>query len=295
MSERLSSYPSIYALGHRLIADLFDGPVTVEEKIDGSQFSMARVNGELVCRSKGQQIVVGAPEKMFLPAVTSAVNLDLRDGWVYRCEYLKSPKHNTLAYSRIPANHLILFDVMTSYETYLTPLEKAQEAARLGLEVVPVFVSHAEICVDYIRPMLDRESVLGGCKIEGIVVKNYARFSIDKKILIGKFVSQEFKERHQKAWKVSNPGPADVTQHIISELATEARYKKAVQHLNEAGKLSGTPTDIGPLLAELSSDLEREEADSIKEALFKHFFPQIRRGVSGGFPSWYKKSIGILE
>jgi ATP-dependent RNA circularization protein (DNA/RNA ligase family) len=33
------SYPSIYALGHRAIRELFDGPVVVEEKIDGSQFS----------------------------------------------------------------------------------------------------------------------------------------------------------------------------------------------------------------------------------------------------------------
>jgi len=294
MSEHLSSYPSIYALGHRSIADLFDGPVTVEEKIDGSQFSMARVNGELVCRSKGQQIIVGAPEKMFAAAVETAQKLDLHEGWVYRCEYLKSPKHNTLAYSRIPKDHLILFDVMTGYEIYLTPAAKKFEAVRLGLEVVPCFLS-GETCVDDLRPFMDHESTLCGCKIEGVVVKNYARFGTDKKILIGKFVSQEFKERHQKAWKVSNPGPADVTQHIISELKTDARWRKAVQHLRDAGKLAGTPQDIGPLLIELGTDTEREESDAIKEALFKHFWPQIRRGIASGFPEFYKKEIGIIE
>jgi len=32
-------YCQIYNLGHRAIADLLRGPVIIEEKIDGSQFS----------------------------------------------------------------------------------------------------------------------------------------------------------------------------------------------------------------------------------------------------------------
>jgi len=38
--NHLGSYPSIYNLGHRYLGDLLDGPVVVEEKVDGSQFSM---------------------------------------------------------------------------------------------------------------------------------------------------------------------------------------------------------------------------------------------------------------
>jgi len=292
----LSSYPSIYALGHRYLADLFNGPITVEEKVDGSQFSMARINGVLKCRSKGQEIHIDGPEKMFAAAVETAKKLDLRDGWVYRCEYLKSPKHNTLAYSRIPVDHLILFDVMTGPETYLSPGRKREEADHLGIECIPIFLSHSGgESPEKIRNFLDRESILGGCKVEGVVVKNYARFGIDKKILIGKFVSAEFKEKHQHAWKKSNPGPANVTQHLIGELRTEARWRKAIQHLRDAGKLGGVPQDIGPLLIELAADTEREESNAIKEALFKYFWPQIRRGISGGFPEFYKKEIGIIE
>jgi len=291
----IGSYPSIYALGHRYLADLFDGRVTVEEKIDGSQFSFARVNGVLKCRSKGQEIHVDGPEKMFAPAVEVAKSLPLNDGWVYRAEYLKSPKHNTLAYSRIPKNHLILFDVMVGLEIYLTPFEKLWEAARLGLECVPVFTFRRPVgSAEELRELMERESFLGGCKIEGVVVKNYARCGVDKKILIGKFVSEAFKERHKHGWKKSNPGPGDFVQHLIGELKTEARYRKAVQHLKEAGKLGGIPQDIGPLLVELAADTEREESDAIKEALFKHFFPQIQRGVSAGFAEWYKKEIGIV-
>lgn len=39
MTDSWHSYPSIYALGHRAIVDLLKGPVFIEEKIDGSQFS----------------------------------------------------------------------------------------------------------------------------------------------------------------------------------------------------------------------------------------------------------------
>jgi hypothetical protein len=291
----LSSYPSIYALGHRYLADLFDGPVTVEEKIDGSQFSMARVNGVLKCRSRGQEIHVDGPEKMFAPAVEVAKSLPLTEGWVYRGEYLKSPKHNTLTYGRIPVNHIILFDVMTGPETYLTWEAKADEAKRLGLEVVPMFLSgNFGKSVEDVRPFLNAESCLGGCKVEGVVVKNYARFGVDKKILIGKFVSEAFKEKHQHAWKKSNPGPGDFVQHLITELKTEARWRKAIQHLKEAGTLGGIPQDIGPLLIHLDADTEREESDAIKEALFKYFWPEIRRGIAGGFPEFYKKEIGII-
>src|SRR3990167_7209919 len=100
--DRLYSYPSIYSIGHKAIEDLFSSPVLIEEKLDGSQFSMSLVDGQLLCRSKNQQIVVDEPEKMFSKAIETAKSLDLHPGWIYRCEYLRAPKHNTLAYDRVP-------------------------------------------------------------------------------------------------------------------------------------------------------------------------------------------------
>lgn len=73
--ETINSYPQVYAVGHRVIKDLFVGEVAVEEKIDGSQFSMGVVNGELCCRSKGKQIILDAPEKMFTKAIETATEL----------------------------------------------------------------------------------------------------------------------------------------------------------------------------------------------------------------------------
>jgi len=292
--SNLSSYPSIYTLGHRYLNELLCGPVVVEEKVDGSQFSMCRNHdGSLSVRSKGQDIHIGAVPQLFNHAVDTAASLDLRPGWVYRGEYLSKPKHNVQAYARIPKQHIILFDVMTGPETYLQYDDKCAEAERLGLEVVPTFYVGAlpGISDDQIRDFLDHDSILGGCKVEGFVIKNYNRFGIDKKILIGKFVSPEFKERHGGEWKKANPGTNDVVQNLVTQLKTEARWRKAVQHLRDNGTLVGGPEDIGPLMCELQKDLEREEGDFIRDHLYEHFIKQIKRGVCGGFPEFYKGTL----
>jgi hypothetical protein len=290
--KMLSSYPSVYALGHRAIQEILTGPVVVEEKIDGSQFSMGRtLDGELVCRSKGQHIFVEKPEGMFAQAVDAAKQLPLTPGWTYRCEYLRVPKHNTLVYGRIPKNHLIVFDVMTGLETYLSPFEKRNEADRIGLDCVPCFHVGSPASINEVAEYLNRESCLGGCKIEGVVIKNYNLFTVDKKIAVAKFVSAEFKEKHGVEWKKSNPGRSDVIGGIVAALKTEARYRKGVQHLQERNELTQSLKDIGPLIAEVGKDVQKEEEQFIKDHLFNYFWPSIRSGVIAGVPDFYKNHL----
>lgn len=298
--NHISSYPSIYAIGHRSIQGIFSSPVVIEEKIDGSQFSMSSTNGVLSCRSKGQQIVVDAPEKLFAAGVETAKSLDLHDGWTYRCEYLSKPKHNTLAYSRVPAEHLIVFDVMTAPEVYLSVPEKQSEAQRIGLECVPCF-AYPQIELEngmtasLAETLLQHDSILGGCKIEGFVVKNYNVITLEKKIAIAKYVSEAFKEKHQHQWKVSNPSSGDFITSLTASLKTEARWSKAVQHLRDDGKLVNAPQDIPVLIREVQADVAKDEKEEIKDALFKHFYPQINRGVIAGLPEWYKTQIGVAQ
>lgn len=87
--NQIHSYPSVYQVGHRAIADIFKSIVLIEEKLDGSQFSFGMVDGELVCRSKGKQLLLDAPEKMFSRAVEVVKGLHLTDGWIYRGEYFQ--------------------------------------------------------------------------------------------------------------------------------------------------------------------------------------------------------------
>lgn len=284
------SYCSIFNIGHRVLAEFVTQPVQVEEKVDGSQFSFGRFGGELKVRSKGKQMQPDAPEKMFAAGVEAIAQLDLHDGWTYRGEYLQKPKHNALVYDRVPAGHVILFDINRGEEDYLTYEEKAAEAARLGLEVVPLLYQGV-ITNEILMELLEKTSVLGGQKIEGVVLKNYRMFGPDKKVLMGKYVSEGFKEVHRKAWGEANPKQGDIIQRLVTGLRTEARWDKAVIHLREAGELEDDPRDIGKLMKSVGQDVAREEADTIKDELFKWAWPQIQRAVTSGLPEWYKKKL----
>lgn len=291
----INSYPSIYTVGHKGIENLFDGPVIIEEKIDGSQFSMGVIDGELICRSKGAQINIDEPEKMFKKAVETAKTIWkarlFLDNVIYRCEYLQKPKHNTLAYARIPKHNLILFDVMISEEKYLSPQGKFIEAERFGMEAVPLLYEGEIIHMDQLLSFLPVDSVLGGTKIEGIVIKNYEQFTRSKKIAIGKLVSEDFKEKHSGEWRKSNPTQTNILEHLIETYRHENRWKKAVQHLRDSGDLENSPRDIGKLIREIPADILKEHEEEIKETLFKHFWPKIKRGVTRGMPEWYKQEL----
>src|ERR1700722_8510099 len=96
----INSYSSIFNIGHKALENLFAEQVLVEEKVDGSQLSFAIIEGELHMRSKGAVIIPQEPEPMFKNAADYVLELynrwQLKPDTVYRCEYLKSPSHNTL-------------------------------------------------------------------------------------------------------------------------------------------------------------------------------------------------------
>ena len=288
------SYASIFNLGHAAVRALNDVPIYMEEKVDGSQFSFGIFDGEVRCRSKGQQLNVDAPEGMFAKAVASVLERKdkLVDGVTYRGEYLSKPKHNALAYGRVPAGHIIIFDICPGEEMYVSPTLKQSEAARLGLECVPVLYRGA-LDQGKILELLGTESVLGGQKIEGFVVKqeNVTLYGNDKKALIGKYVSEAFKEVHAHNWKIANPKQGDVLQVIGAGLSTEARWRKAVQHLREAGLLEGTPRDIGKLIVEVPTDILIDTEDQIRTALWNWAWPHLKRMSTAGLAEWYKKEL----
>lgn len=297
MMDSWHSYPSIYAMGHRLLKDLLTVDVNVEEKIDGSQFSFGLDPSDgLVCRSKGAVLNIDAPEKMFARAVETAKAYansgSLVAGWTYRAEYLARPKHNTLAYDRVPANHLMLFDVNTGRESYLSYEDKTEEGERLGLEVVPR-LAHGRLTLERFRELLETTSRLGGQKIEGVVVKptGYDLWGPDHKVLMGKFVSEAFKEAHSLAWKETSPKSGDILDKLRGTYAVQGRWQKAVQHLAERGELEGSPRDIGKLIREAQADVEKECAEEIAAKLLEWALPHIRRGCVAGLPEWYKETL----
>lgn len=290
----IPSYPKIWNLGHPQLAELFYDDVIVEEKVDGSQFSFCiGTDGGLRFRSKSAVIYERAPDKMFAKAVEAvcAVRELLTPRWVYRAEYLKSPKHNALSYHRTPRNHLAIYDIMTGQEEYIGPSFKADEASALGFDVVPHLFSGRIQSPEQLAALLDRESFLGGAKIEGVVIKNYKRFGRDGKVLLGKHVSEDFKEVAKHEWKKSNPANKDMLSILMAEYRTSPRWAKAVHRLRDAGALENDPRDIGMLIKAIQNDITEECQEEIAAKLLRWALPNVLRGAVRGFPEWYKERL----
>lgn len=294
--ERLHGFPKVWSLGHPAIAELFDGEVVVQEKVDGSQFTAGvTADGVLRCRSRGAEIDTDAPVDLFAPAVATFRRLHeegkLVEGWQYRGEAVCRPKHNTLAYGRAPSGGVILFDVDVGLEDRVDPDVLDQIADVLGLEVVPLLYQGVIHSAEQLKALLDTESCLGGCKVEGVVAKNYSRWGEDGKMLMGKLVSEAFKETHHHDWKARNPKRADLMESIIDAYATARRWEKAVERLRDDGKLENSPRDIGLLIREVPDDVLEECGGEIKDLIFRHFWPEIKKGITRGLPDWYKNTL----
>jgi hypothetical protein len=297
MSE-IHSYPSIYNLGHKAIADLLKGLVIVEEKVDGSQISFGKRDGKLFARSKGATLNLVAPDGMFSEAcaVINSLRDKLPNNMVFRGEYLRRPHHNVLTYDRTPDNHIIIFDVENSGEQdFFSPEAKRIAAEGIGLECVPVLYRGIVDSLEKLRELLETPSILGGQKIEGVVIKpeSYDLYGRDKKVLMGKYVSESFKEVHARTWKQEHgtKSNGEILQVLGDALATPARWQKAVIHLREEGKIADDPRDIGLLIPAIQEDVLKECSELIREKLFSWAWPQLKRSVTRGMPEWYKSQL----
>lgn len=293
----------VYNLGHRALEELFDGsPLVIQEKVDGSQCQFAWNSlDQFTFRSKNVTIVEDdvylADGNAFQPAIDHLMGIPKMArpvGLIFRAECVTKPRHHTLTYDRVPRGGLVIFDIL-DMQMHLSPKNGffiKGMAGHLGVEAVPEFKTTLVKDLGELQELAQRESFLGGPKMEGVVIKNYLHHDpiTSKYPLMGKFVRPEFREKHSRQWKKDQPGRKDVLIGIIDSLNTEARFEKAVQYLRDSVGLDDSPKDIGPLMKRVKQDV-MEEIDWITEQLVGAFIKDIERGIGRGLPEWYKDRL----
>lgn len=293
------SYGKIFTLGSAGTAQALTGPVVIQEKVDGSQFSFGiDAEGNYVFKSKNQPLHIEAPAKMFEEAVTSAHRAleklqrkeSKREIYFYG-EYLQKPKHNALTYDRVPKGHIVLFEGV--YELRHMGREYLQYFADMfELDIIPQ-LHEGEINLHELGPLYkDVKSFLGGVNMEGIVIKNYGQhivYNNNLYPLFTKVVCPAFKERNSEAQKEFKKG-WDLNEFILS-FKSEARWVKALQRIKENGEYTGEPKDIANLIKEVQKDLADEEKETIKHALYRAYIKDITRVAVSGLPEWYKNLL----
>jgi hypothetical protein len=295
----INAFPKIFAIGSRQTERLFMGEVEITEKIDGSQIGFGVINGELFIRSKGARMYVDNPEKMFsiaIDIINDRYKTGLLDeGLFYYGEYLRSPRHNIIHYGRVPNNHIALYGVYyTKNQSWADYSNIELEAKRLDLESVPLLHQGKINSIEELKVNLSRISILGKEKIEGFIVKNYAeQLMIGGQViplLMGKYVSEDFKEVHKKEWKSENTNKGK-WEIYKSQFCNTARWSKAIHYLRDSGLIDFSPKDIGKLIKRIQEDITEEEKENIKEWLFNEFGGELLRESIKGFPQWYKEYL----
>lgn len=293
----LHSYPKILPLVGKYAGLVIGRPVEVTEKVDGSMFAFGRdPEGQLWMRSKGQMLDPVSPVDLFRPAVEHVLSIQDRipNDTAFYGETLKSPRHNTLVYDRVPAGHIALFGAFDFARTKGASYPAlAAWATEFECDVVPALAqSHVYSSVDEFLALLDRKSFLGGqSNIEGIVIKDYSmpcEFNgMVYPLTVLKLVSEGFKEQH-----ANNPdwvGSRSKEETLYEQYRTEARWMKAIQHLAEKGQLVYEPKDIGALMKELNQDTEEECKQDFMEKLYAIHRKGWLARITNGFPEFYKR------
>lgn len=294
------SYPKVWNLGHKKVIDIFQNEdhVIMQEKYNGSQFSFGVFDGKLRTRSRRQEFNPDEPPKLFQNSVEHVRSIQgkLVEGWTYRSEAIGTRRHNTLEYGRTPKGFLVLYDIEVSESLFMGWADVQVEASQLGVEYAMTHVvENLPPSMDDLKTWLDTESTLGDVHVEGVVFKNYDKTTEFGHVMMAKFVSEAFKEKHR-----SNPTfrkGKDFMAALGENYRTEARWQKAVEHLRAEGRLEDDPRDIGQLMKEINIDFEEECREEIQIALWNHFRKDVIRHVTKGMPEWYKEQLAakVLE
>ncbi len=286
--ERWDKEPKVFSGGY----------YTITEKLDGSQIKFAKIGDRLILESKNKEIDLDNPDKMFKKCCEELLKrVDLiPNNYVFYGEYLKSNKHNSLRYDRVPNGNIALFGIRDPASNSFCYENLKSMSQELDLDIVP-FIEQGQYYDDSAKTIgsvkINQISQLGGCQREGVVIlyeatkwdhnletfiQNYHYFKI---------VSEEFKEVTKRI--VSKQ--VDQFETFKDQFKTKARWEKAINRLRDANELSYTKADIGNLMKEISCDLEAEEKEAIQAWLWQSYGKKIIKNATNGFPEFYKKYL----
>lgn len=299
-------FPMFPKVSRKMNKEIFLGSIEVTEKLDGSQFRIGLFKQELIYGSRKKEMPT---DPMFDIAIEQAYRI--YDIWkeeklpemILYAEYLKKPKHNTLQYERVPKNHLYLFEVLFVKDGEIVgvgSLQQIQEFAKIfDIDPPNVLYVGKALTKEKLQEYVDRESYLGGTKQEGIVIRsreytypsppNPPIFNLFP--LRAKLVREDFMELNTKVHAADHAKNKTIMDKMLERYFTEARVRKAVLRLREAGKLTGTLRDIPLVINEFLDDLFEEELDDIKDFLWSFYEKRFKRKIANRVAVMYRTKI----
>lgn len=287
-----------------------EGRLIIQEKMDGSNFTVYRdpKTLELHYFNKGKLLTnkesgKGESQSVFertCDALRTRQNL-FWPGYIYHGEALRATRACHIMYRQVPKFHWICYEIMipsvvtavqqahsgdesdtvvnVTVHRCATPEEMTEILKDTGLEQAHIFYDsiweNEESNKRLVKIFLNINTLPSclGNYAEGVVVKVLDRIKKDKVTPYRrKYVSDHMRE-HKTIEGVIAP---DCTVESIEDMFNvPARFRKAVQHLEEDGKNITYET----VTAEADRDLEKECKHEIMEMLWKRYWPIIKRAA----------------
>jgi len=208
-------------------------------------------------------------------------------------EYMPSSKPKKIPYDRHPKNYMAVFDIMVANKeqyAFLHPADTKYDAVceTLQIDQVPtLYLGNGSGMQDFIKTneaFFDKESYLGGHKIEGTVAKSYDNFLDENGVKMVdnsyggdrlalpmiKFVQPHLQE-HAYVEKKDTSSIEGIAQFIGDRCITEGRVYKALTKLEFDAQAVYDRSNTREIIKEVMNDVLEEEDASIKKMLYKEF------------------------
>lgn len=230
-------YMHIERVGQDEVDGLLIGKVIVQPKIDGSNCQVWNEAG-IHIGSRNQEIVGDNDHMGFVDWVQQ--NDDLLISWfaehpAWRLYGEWLVRHTLKTYRESAWRRFYVFDVFDDESEQFVPYEQYQpELDRLGFDYIPVMATATNPTEEVLRRFVEQNTFLideGKGAGEGIVIKRYDFVNRFGRVVWGKLVRNDFKEKHLVAMGAPEVNLVPVESVFVETYVTRARVEKEIARI----------------------------------------------------------------
>ena len=280
-------WPKIKNLGEGPTRSLFGQHVVIEEKIDGSNIAvMFDSDCGIKANSRRGMIKLDNPPSScrvgvnYLKNISNLLNPDVT--YFFECRDDIDSHHTS--YQRVPANGLVLLDIVSNNGEWYSSENKRMVAEILNCEYSFMSELKPPWSLHELAEFMEHDSMLGN-NMEGVVVKNIN----ESEHIMAKLVRYEYRESFIPNWS----GRDDLSSIAASTsvaVATEIRFDKVAQKMSDNYELKNDRADIGKLVMAIWDDVIEEESDKFQELSSKQI-KDVRNDINRRATIWYKAKL----
>lgn len=229
---KFRTYPKIHRLGKEETDGILDGPVTIQEKVDGANVSIWYDNGEIKCGSRTRELgddefngftaYVKEHEENLKRFFEIVPTVRLYGEWLVK---------HTITYPDEAYKRVYLYDMYDdSTDEYYPQRYVKTTAQALGFEYPHIFVEEEVLTEEKIKEYVGLSTI--GASGEGVVIKRQGFKNKWGNHCYAKLVTEHFKESNAIVFGGNNKHSETYWEmYVVNKYCTMSRVTKIMQKL----------------------------------------------------------------